>query len=290
MSNKVLRSLTAAALCTALAAASPALARGGGGGGGGGMGGGGGHAGGMSMGGGMGSRRARRGHGMAGGMRGGGGMGAGPQFSGSRFAAAPFRTQNPMTGTRIGMPDRRGREAAAAKLRACAHAASASHAASHAHAPGVPAGSHAATHAHAPGMSATTTHATSTAAAPAASERWRRSSKRGAKRGRRQAPKDLVAHPKSPWLKRSDAWRRTKENNQQSQTISGDDELQMRQFLTPKLILPDEGCAWRRARAETESASMPARAGSLRSCAHCEIVEADQGVLPVGQITSDFRN
>lgn len=89
MSNKLLKCLTAGAMATTLAFASPVLARGGGHGGG--FGGGGMH-GGMGMhGGGM--------HvgGMGGGMR-VGGMGfagsragfVGPHFSGARFAHAPF--------------------------------------------------------------------------------------------------------------------------------------------------------------------------------------------------------
>jgi hypothetical protein len=92
MNNKVLSCLIAGALASALALASPALARGGGGGGGGGHGGGmgGGHGGGM--GGGM------HGGGMGGGAHFGGmgggphfaGMGGGPHFSGSRFASTSF--------------------------------------------------------------------------------------------------------------------------------------------------------------------------------------------------------
>jgi hypothetical protein len=71
MSNKVVSSFIAAALCTTLALASPAFARGGGGGGGHG---GGGHGGGM-------------GGGIHGGMGGGMHFGA---MSGAHFASAPF--------------------------------------------------------------------------------------------------------------------------------------------------------------------------------------------------------
>jgi hypothetical protein len=54
--------------------------------------------------------------------------------------------------------------------------------------------------AHAAGVHTTSTsHAT--AATAAKGERRRRNSKRGAKRCRHQAPKDLVVHPNSPWLK-----------------------------------------------------------------------------------------
>jgi hypothetical protein len=91
MNNKVLRCLMAAALGTALAVASPALAfRGGGGGG---MGGGGMHAGGMGggMGGGMHAGGMAGAHfgGMSGGAR-FSGMGGGPHFSGSRFTGSHF--------------------------------------------------------------------------------------------------------------------------------------------------------------------------------------------------------
>ena len=99
MNNKVLGCLTAAALATSLALASPVLARGGGGGmggGHGGMGGGGMGAGHASFAGGAvgGMSGAAHFSGMAGGphfsgMSGGprfSGMAGGPQFSGSRFA------------------------------------------------------------------------------------------------------------------------------------------------------------------------------------------------------------
>ena len=91
MNNKLLSCLIAGALSTALALASPALARGGGGGGGmhaGGMGGGM-HAGGM--GGGMHAGGMGGGHFAA--MSGGkhfGGMSGGAHFSGGRFAGAHF--------------------------------------------------------------------------------------------------------------------------------------------------------------------------------------------------------
>jgi len=78
MNNKLLNCLTAGMLVTALALASPALARGGGGGGGGhggGFGGGGGHFGGGGM----------HSGGMGGGMHSGG-----AQFGGGRFAGAQF--------------------------------------------------------------------------------------------------------------------------------------------------------------------------------------------------------
>jgi hypothetical protein len=86
----------------------------------------------------------------------------------------------------------------AAKTRASAHAAEM--ASCHA------AGMHASSHApHAAGVHTTTSHAaastTHAAATTAASERRRCNSKRGAKRARHQAPKDLVVHPNSPWLK-----------------------------------------------------------------------------------------
>jgi len=87
----------------------------------------------------------------------------------------------------------RARELRAAKAHAATHGAEARpathatgvHPASHA------AGVHPASHAAAATMTATAT----------TSERRRRNSKRGAKRCRHQAPKDLVVHPNSPWLK-----------------------------------------------------------------------------------------
>jgi hypothetical protein len=90
--------------------------------------------------------------------------------------------------------------AAAAKTRAPAHGAEMTSC----HAAGTHSTSHAPTHA--AGMHTATSHAAATtshaaAATTAASERRRRNSKRGAKRGRHEAPKDLVVHRNSPWLK-----------------------------------------------------------------------------------------
>jgi hypothetical protein len=109
----------------------------------------------------------------------------------------------------------RTRKAAAAEMRASAAAKTraSTHAAEMAsrHAAGMHATSHAPAHA-ATGMRTTshtataTSHAATTTAhaaatTTAASERRRRNSKRGAKRGRHEAPKDLVVHRNSPWLK-----------------------------------------------------------------------------------------
>jgi hypothetical protein len=96
------------------------------------------------------------------------------------------------------MRNMRTRKAAAAEMasRRAAGMHATSHAPAHA-ATGMRTTSHTAT---ATSHAATTTaHAAATTTA--ASERRRRNSKRGAKRGRHEAPKDLVVHRNSPWLK-----------------------------------------------------------------------------------------